>query len=83
MILFSKFVTEAKTPLAAYNLLQIAYIRLYIAGGGTVEQWCLTMAEPFRERFGWIMNLEPGLMNSAEVLDKIKHLGETKEQLVS
>lgn len=71
MILISKYVAEAKTPLAAYNLLQLAHIKLYIAEGGTVEEWCIRMAGPFRERYGWILNLNPETMKSFEVLQRM------------
>lgn len=55
MTLAGYHLDRANSPLAAYNALQIALMKRYIACGGTAEQWCSRLAPAFRRRYGWML----------------------------
>ena len=46
---------RADSRLAAYNALQVALMRRFVARGGTVELWCVRLAPTFRRRYGWML----------------------------
>jgi hypothetical protein len=50
---------RADSPLAAYNALQVALMRRFVARGGTVELWCVRLAPAFRRRYGWMLEEGP------------------------
>jgi hypothetical protein len=55
MTLATFHLDRANSPLAAYNALQIALMRRFVAAGGTAELWCDRLAPAFRRRYGWML----------------------------
>jgi hypothetical protein len=55
MLLASYYLANARSPLAAYNALQVQLMRRYIGRGGTEAEWVAHYAAPFRRRFGWML----------------------------
>ncbi len=54
MLLGHSYLSKNRTPLAAYNGLQISLMRRYLRRGGTMEAWLQHIAPAFRRRYGWI-----------------------------
>jgi len=55
MTLACYFLNRERSPLAAYNALQIALMRQYVARGGSAEGWVSRLAPTFRRRYGWML----------------------------
>lgn len=55
MTLAGLHLDRADSPLAAYNALQIALMRRFVARGGSAELWCHRLAPAFRRRYGWML----------------------------
>ena len=55
MLLASYYLANARSPLAAYNALQVQLMRRYIGRGGTEAEWVAHYAAAFRRRFGWML----------------------------
>jgi hypothetical protein len=55
MMLADRFLNAESSPLAAYNALQRALMRHYIARGRSAADWCSALAPAFRRRYGWIL----------------------------
>lgn len=55
MIVAELYLARSSSRLAAYNLLQCALMRRFVARGGTAEAWCDSMAPAFSRRYGWIL----------------------------
>lgn len=56
MTLAVHFLNRERSPLAAYNALQIALMKQYVARGGSAESWCARLAPAFRRRYGWMLD---------------------------
>jgi hypothetical protein len=46
-----KYLVGHPSPLAAYLALQCALMRRFVAGGGTLEEFCERLAPAYRRRF--------------------------------
>lgn len=55
MEIIRRFVTEQRTPYAAYTALQIALMRRFVARGGTAEEFCDRLAPAFNRRYGFLL----------------------------
>lgn len=55
MLLGSYYLARARSPLAAYNALQLQLMRRFLGRGGTEAEWVARFAEPFHRRFGWML----------------------------
>lgn len=55
MLLASTYLGRYPSRFAAYNALQCALMRHYIARGGSPSLWCERMAPKFRARYGWML----------------------------
>ena len=60
MLLASYYLANARSPLAAYNALQVQLMRRFIGRGGTEAEWVAHYAAPFRRRFGWMLGTGAG-----------------------
>ncbi|MBV9772639.1 MAG: hypothetical protein JO040_01735 [Gemmatimonadetes bacterium] len=54
-VLAERFQARAQTPLGAYMLLQSALLSIWLANGGSVDEWSLRLAPAFRKRYGWML----------------------------
>jgi hypothetical protein len=50
-----QYLQQHRSPLAAYNALQVALLARYVARGGRADAWCRRRAARFRGRFGWML----------------------------
>ena len=55
MLLASYYLANARSPLAAYNALQVRLMLRFIGRGGSEAEWVAHYAAPFRRRFGWML----------------------------
>jgi hypothetical protein len=55
VLLATYYLAQARSPLAAYNTLQVQLMRRFIGRGGTEAEWVAHYAEAFRRRFGWML----------------------------
>ena len=60
MLLGHSYLSKNRTPLAAYNGLQISLMRRFLRRGGTMEAWLQCVAPAFRRRYGWILRTTAG-----------------------
>ena len=58
-LLGESYLSRFPSPLAAYNRLQTALMRRFVARGGTPELWIERMAPTFRERYEWLFGGAP------------------------
>ncbi|MCZ6915562.1 MAG: hypothetical protein O7I93_02195 [Gemmatimonadetes bacterium] len=58
-LLGNSYLSRFSKPLAAYNRLQTALMKRFVAKGGTPEIWIERMAPTFRERYGWLFGDAP------------------------
>jgi hypothetical protein len=54
MLLGQWYQSTSRTPFAAFNRLQAALMRRFLARGGTLEVWMARLAPAFRRRYEWI-----------------------------
>ena len=74
-LLGESYLSRFPGPLAAYNRLQTALMRRFVAKGGTPELWIERMAPTYRERYGWLFGRGP-----VEVLVPITRHGEERNR---
>ncbi len=56
-LLGEAYLSRFPRPLAAYNRLQTALMKRFVARGGTPELWIERMAPTFRDRYEWLLGI--------------------------